>query len=114
MKPPPLRLAVCFGLLIALGGCGGGGGSATSGPASPGTVQSVAAVSVSPSAPSLAAGATLQLSATTTDAANNVLTGATITWSTSDAARATVSPAGVITAVAAGQATISATSEGKV
>jgi len=108
-----LRLAVCLGLSIVLGGCGGGGDSAgIAAPASSG--QPVASVSVSPSAPSLSAGTTLQLSATTTDAANNVLTAPTITWSSSDQARATVSATGLVTGVAAGQATISATSEGKV
>jgi hypothetical protein len=108
-----LRLAVCLGLSIVLGGCGGGGDSAgMAAPASSG--QPVASVSVSPSAPSLSAGTTLQLSATTTDAANNVLTAPAITWSSSDQARATVSATGLVTGVAAGQATISATSEGKV
>src|SRR4029079_17990573 len=76
--------------------------------------QLSAPVSVSPSAPSLAAGATLQLSAATTDAANNVLSGPAVTWSSSDQAKATVSSSGVVTAVATGQATISAASEGKV
>jgi len=106
-----LRLAVCLDLCVMLAACGGGETGAT---ASPAAAQAVALVSVAPSAPSLAAGATLQLSATTTDAANNVLGSATVTWSSSDDAKATVSSAGVVTALSAGQATISATSEGKV
>ena len=55
----------------------------------------------------------MQLSATTRDANNNVLTGRAITWSSSNTAISTVSTSGLVTAVAAGNATITATSEGK-
>jgi hypothetical protein len=106
------RLAVCFGLCIVLAGCGGGGETAVT--SSSGSAQPVASVAVSPSAPSLSAGSTLQLSATTMDAASNVLTGSAVAWSSSDEASATVSATGLVTGVAAGRATISATSEGKI
>ncbi|WP_284352167.1 beta strand repeat-containing protein [Roseisolibacter agri] len=76
-------------------------------------VIAVASVAVSPSTLSVVAGGTGQLSATARDASGNALTGRTITWSTSNPAVATVSTAGVVTAVAAGSATISATSEGQ-
>jgi len=111
MKTLLLRLTACFAPCLLVAACGGGGADPTA-PAA--TSQPVATVSVSPSAPSLATGATLQLSAATTDAANNVLTGPAVTWSSSDEAKATVSSSGVVTALAAGQATISAASEGKV
>jgi len=73
----------------------------------------VASVTVAPSAPSLVVGGTQQLTATTLDANGATLTGRTITWTTSDATKATVSSTGLVTAAAVGTATITATSEGK-
>ncbi|MBW3656993.1 MAG: Ig-like domain-containing protein [Gemmatimonadetes bacterium] len=73
----------------------------------------VATVAISPAAPEVREGATLQLTATTRDASGAVVTGRTVTWATSDASKATVSSAGVVTGVAEGSATITATSEGK-
>ncbi|HMH26010.1 MAG TPA: Ig-like domain-containing protein [Gemmatimonadaceae bacterium] len=73
----------------------------------------VASVSVSPASSSLLVGATAQLSATTRDASNNVLTGRVVTWSSSNPAISTVSGSGLVTAIAAGSATITALSETK-
>lgn len=73
----------------------------------------VASVSVSPPSAALLVGANQQLAATTLDAGSNTLTGRVVTWVTSDQTRATVSPTGLVTAVAAGAATITATSEGR-
>jgi len=73
----------------------------------------VASVSVTPVAPSLLTGATVQLSASTRDAAGNVLTGRVVTWASSAPGIATVSTAGRVTGVAAGSATITASSEGQ-
>ena len=73
----------------------------------------VASVTVSPASASVAAGATVQLAATPKDSAGNTLTGRTITWASGNAAVATVSTAGLVTAKVAGSATITATSEGK-
>jgi hypothetical protein len=53
------------------------------------------------------------LTATTKDASGNTLTGRTVTWTSGTAASATVSSAGVVTGVAPGTSTITATSEGK-
>lgn len=61
----------------------------------------------------LETGDILTLSARLTDAAGNVLTGRGVTWSTSDAQVATISPNGQVTAQRAGQVTLTATSEGK-
>ncbi len=72
----------------------------------------VARVVVEPASPTLAIGSTQQLSATTYDANNNVLTGHVVTWSTSDHATVTVDATGLATAVATGSATINATSDG--
>ena len=73
----------------------------------------VASVSISPAAPSLQVGQTVQLTATLKDAGGNVLTGRTVTWSSSASAAATVSGSGFVTAAAVGSATITATSEGQ-
>ncbi|MEW5916193.1 MAG: Ig-like domain-containing protein, partial [Gemmatimonadota bacterium] len=58
-------------------------------------------------------GQTSQLTVTLTDASGNILSGRSITYSSSAPAIATVSATGVITAVSEGSATIEAASEGK-
>jgi hypothetical protein len=73
----------------------------------------VATVSVSPSSVSLNVGQAQQLTATVRDAAGNILTGRTVTWSTGSWSVAAVSVSGLVTAVGAGTATITATSEGQ-
>lgn len=67
----------------------------------------VSSVTVTPTTASIAVGATRQLTATVapTDATNKA-----VTWSSSDVTKATVSSTGLVTAVAAGTANISATS----
>ena len=77
------------------------------------TTAPVATVNVTPASASLAVNATQQLAAATLDAAGNTLSGRVVAWGTSDATRATVSATGLVTAVAAGSATITALSEGK-
>jgi uncharacterized protein YjdB len=73
----------------------------------------VASVTVSPSAPSVQVGATVQLVATLKDSDGNMLSGRTVTWSSSNPAVASVSAAGLVSGVAAGAAAVTATSEGK-
>ena len=73
----------------------------------------VASVVISPTTAIVLAGASAQLVATAKDAAGNVLSGRSITWASSAPAAATVSSAGLVTGVAAGGVTITATSEGK-
>ena len=77
------------------------------------TVVPVASVTVAPAAVALRVGGTAQLSATTKDSANNVLTGRTVTWSSNTPGVAMVSATGLVSAVSAGSATITATSEGQ-
>jgi hypothetical protein len=79
-----------------------------------GPVEPVATVEVSPQLATVAVGSTLQLTAATLDAGGELLFGRTITWSSDAPQFATVSPSGLVTGVAVGSATISATSEGKV
>jgi len=73
----------------------------------------VATVTIAPTSATVTVGGTQQLTATTRDASGNVLTGRTVTWTSSNTGVATVSTTGLVTAVAAGSATISATSEGR-
>jgi uncharacterized protein YjdB len=70
-------------------------------------------VEVTPAPVVLEVGRARQLTAVARDAAGNVLTGRTVTWTTDAPATATVSATGLVTAVAPGYATIVATSEGK-
>jgi hypothetical protein len=71
----------------------------------------VASVSVNPSSATIGVGLSTTLVATCRDAGGNVLSGRTVTWSTSNAAVATVA-AGTVTIVAVGTATITANCEG--
>jgi uncharacterized protein YjdB len=73
----------------------------------------VASVTVSPASGTLTAGGTYQLAATPRDSLGNALSGRAVSWSSSAPAVATVSGSGLVTGVAAGGATITATSEGK-
>lgn len=77
------------------------------------STASVASVAVSLSATSIALGKTAQATATLKDANGNALSGKTVTWSSSKASVASVTAAGVITALATGTTNIVATSEGK-
>ena len=73
----------------------------------------VGSVTVSPSSVTLVPTQVLSLSAEVRDANNVVVTDRSVTWTSSNAAVATVTTTGVVTAVAPGTATITATSEGK-
>jgi len=77
------------------------------------TTVPVASVAVALASNTLNPGQTTQATATTRDANGNVLSGRAIAWSTNNSSVATVSSAGVVTAVAGGSALIVATSEGK-
>jgi uncharacterized protein YjdB len=71
-----------------------------------------ASVTLSLSSAALAVDSTVQLTATVKDVASNTLSGKTVTWSSSRSSVATVDAAGLVRGVAAGSATISATSDG--
>src|SRR5437867_843488 len=88
-----------------------GGGSGTSGVTV--TNNPVRSVSVTPAAASVTVGQSVQLAATLKDSSGNVLTGRTVAWATNAAGVATVSASGLVTGVAVGAATVTATSEGQ-
>src|SRR5438128_12141869 len=73
----------------------------------------VSSVTVTPDPATVQIGQTLQLTATLKDANQNVLTGRVVTWASGNTGVATVSSTGLVTGVAQGQATITATSETK-
>ncbi|PYO38354.1 MAG: hypothetical protein DMD29_13645 [Gemmatimonadetes bacterium] len=73
----------------------------------------VASVTVAPASASVTVGQTAQLTATPKDASGNPLAGRVVTWGSSNTAVATVNGSGLVTGVAAGSATITATSEGR-
>jgi uncharacterized protein YjdB len=73
----------------------------------------VASVSVGSPFGGVYAAQTVQLAATPRTAAGTPIVGRAVTWSTSDASRATVDSAGYVTGVAPGQVTISAASGGQ-
>jgi alpha-tubulin suppressor-like RCC1 family protein len=93
-------------VLLGITSCGGNGGS--NAPPEP-----VASVTIVPTTLSLTVGQTQQLTAVLRDAAGTELPGRAVAWTTSDAAVASVSTSGVVSALNAGSATIEATSEGQ-
>ena len=93
---------------LALGMIGCGGGTEP-----PPTPPPVAQVIVSPANLELITGQSGNLSVEIRDATGKPLSGRAVAWASSDQAVATVSQQGVVTAVAAGTATVNATSEGK-
>lgn len=81
--------------------------------ATTGSTAPVASVMVTPTAVTLGIGATQQFAAVLRDADGNLLTGRTISWSSSNPLVASVGSSGLVTTLAEGTATISAISEGK-
>ena len=72
-----------------------------------------ASVSVSPASATVLPTQTVQLTATTLDSTGTVLTGRTVTWSSSSTGVATVNGSGLVTGVAVGSTTVTAASEGR-
>jgi Big-like domain-containing protein len=106
------RLVVAA-LLVACGG-DGGGESIEPPPPPPGGAEPVSRVDVAPTPTSVVVQGSLQLTATTYAANGAVLTGRPVTWSSANAAVATVGTSdGRVTGVSVGTVTITASSEGK-
>jgi plastocyanin len=101
----PLRHSLAILGLTLAASCGGGG-------TEPVQDNTVASVTIASSATTIAPGATVQLNATAKTAAGATVGGLTPTWSSSNQAVATVNTSGLVTAVANGVATITATMGG--
>ncbi len=104
---PIRRISAPLLVSLLLAACGGDGTTSPPPPAS------VGSVTVNPPTVALDPQETSQLSATPRDANGTALSGRTISWSTSASGVATVTSAGLVTAVSPGEATITATSEGR-
>ena len=105
-RPAGFLAALAVAVISALvSACGGDGGDTQ--PPKP-----VQTVTVTAPTTTIQVGQTVQLTATAEDADGAVVGSSTFTWSTSDAAVAAVSPTGLVSGVAVGQAEISATAEG--
>jgi hypothetical protein len=104
-----LRVLLTVAVTLQAVACGG---DATGNPAQT-PPAGVSTVIVTPATAALPLGDTLTLSASARDASGAVLSGKTVTWSSSATSVATVSAAGLVKAVAIGSASISATVDGK-
>jgi hypothetical protein len=107
MRSSPVRLVLLSGLASAMAACGGDGPSDPS----PQPPAAVATVTVSGTVGQPVPGDEIQLAASVRDAAGVELTGRAVVWTSSSDAVATVTQTGLVTAVAPGTATITATSE---
>ena len=102
-----MRTLFLSAAVALLASCGSSSKSST------GPGVTVATVTVTAATASVAVAATDQLTAVAKDASGNVVTGQTVTWSSSSTANATVSASGLVTGVAAGPVVISAAAGGK-
>ncbi|MEO7967049.1 MAG: Ig-like domain-containing protein, partial [Gemmatimonadaceae bacterium] len=96
-----LRTWIVFGML-ALAACGGS--------TEPKTQETKGAIIVSAVTSNMVAGTTQQLHAAVTDSAGKATRTATVSWSAAPASVATISPTGLLTAVAVGTAKVTAKS----
>ena len=105
------RLRIRFGAAVVLAvlpwavGCGDGGTE----PLSPDPPRATTLTVTPATAERTARGATVQLTAEVRDQSGNVMSGATVSWSSSAPAVATVDGSGLVTAAGNGTATITAT-----
>jgi plastocyanin len=105
---PRLLLALATVCLATMAACGGGGdgGGGTTNPPPPATLDNIV---VSPTTVSVSAGSTQAITASGRSAAGATVSGVSFTFSTSNAAIATVSQAGLVLGISAGTATITVT-----
>lgn len=73
----------------------------------------IATIAVTPGSDNVVVSQTLQLTAVAKDAQGGTLSGRPVSWSSSDATKATVSSTGLVTGVAPGNVTVTASAEGK-
>lgn len=114
---PTVRGSVLTGIVLTAAGAVGlacGGNATGPGDDNGGGTPTVASVEVTPSSETFTAiGAQAMFDATARDSAGNVVSGASISWSSSDEAVATVDGTGTVTAEGNGEATITASAGGE-
>jgi uncharacterized protein YjdB len=108
----PLAALVFVCVMSLASACGGGGGDTGGSVTQPPVVQ-VGTVTVALPAATVQVGASLTAAAEVRSTTGTLLSGRAVSWSSSSAAVAAVSDAGVITGVGAGSVTITGTSEGR-
>ena len=115
-----MRISATIAAILFLGvlaACDGGGSGKFAGVFNGdtsvpiGSNAPVATISIAPDSGSFTVGATIQLAVTTRDAQGRVVTGRVVNYTSSDASIASVSSAGVVTALRAGNVTITVQSE---
>jgi trimeric autotransporter adhesin len=99
---------ISLGLAALVMACSGPTGSGSTGPSAP-----VASVTVQPVTTSLTVGTSLALTVILRDAAGTMLANRTITFSSSNESVLSVDATGLVRALTEGEATITASSEGK-
>jgi Tol biopolymer transport system component len=104
------RLLIATGLAMLVSACGGGGGGDAGGPSAPVTV---ATITVAPGAVTLNRGESTQLGATLKDSSGKVLDGRSVTWTSADPSKVSVTATGRIEAISAGRVDVTATAGGK-
>ena len=102
------RIILAASVWCVVSACGGGGDGGTVEPP-----PAVSSVSVTLAAPQIFPGGSTTGAAELRSAAGVVLSGRSVSWSSSATNVATIDGSGVVTALAQGPTTISATSEGK-
>ncbi|MFN2316672.1 MAG: serine hydrolase [Gemmatimonadales bacterium] len=100
-------------LTLVISACSGGETVTPTPPPPPPPPAPVASVSVTLASPGLTVGLTTQATAVLSSAAGTTLSGRAVAWSSSATNVASVSAAGLVTAVGEGVASITATSEGR-
>ncbi len=106
---PRWRLAAPLAAALAVSLSCGGDTAAPTPPPPPPPAPQPTTVSVTPDEVRLTVGDSAQLSAEVRDQNEQVMTGATVNWASSNAAVASVSSAGLVRGISAGSATIAAT-----
>ena len=95
--------------VLALTGCGGGyGGSSYGGGGVSGGTGAISMISITPTSASISVGATQQYTADARDSAGAQVKGATLDWTSSNTAVATIDSNGLATAVTVGSSSITA------
>jgi hypothetical protein len=107
-----MRFVTYVAVLVTVLACGGDGVSSAPQPVVPSGPVVTTILVKSPTGP-LQVGATVTLSAEVRDQSDVAIAGKTLTWSTANAAVASVSSAGVVTGEGPGTTTISASVDGK-
>jgi Tol biopolymer transport system component len=104
----PKTLLIAATLTFGISAC-----DSTTSPPPPKTPAPVVAIAVGPESPTVSIGSSIQLQATTTDSAGNLLGGRPVQWRTHDPLIAVVNQSGIVTGAGEGTVAIYATSEGR-